>query len=253
MASIDAGGGDDDGGGDGERERYFCHRCASDVSNGPGPSSMAEPTCPACSGGHFEAPSPLPPPAFLTLWPGPSPPQIAYPINASFNDFLDDVDDLLRDGEGDDLYDVELLISMAIGDNRSGAPPSSMAAVVSLPGINSEELLASDSAHCAGCKDSFELGSSAKQLPCKHLYHAGCILPWLDLRDSCPVCRYELPTDDDDYERRARRATPATGQDSPSATVAPGSGGGEGQETPTVMRSTMGGPMTTFRAMGMAR
>lgn len=220
MASTYAGGGDDDD----ERERYFCHRCASDVSIGPGPSSTAEPTCPACSGGHFEAPSPLAPPAFLTLWPGPSPPQIAYPINA----FFDGVEDLLHDGEDYELYDVELLISMAIGDNWSGAPPASKAAVDSLPEIRiSEELLALDWAHCAVCKDSFELGSPAKQLPCKHLYHAGCILPWLDLRNSCPVCRYELPTDDDDYERRAGMATPAAMQDNPSATVAPVSGGGE--------------------------
>ncbi|PQQ02853.1 E3 ubiquitin-protein ligase RING1-like [Prunus yedoensis var. nudiflora] len=86
--------------------------------------------------------------------------------------------------------------------NRYGTPPASKSAVEGLPVVKiSKELLDSDSSQCAVCKDSFELGEEAKQMPCKHIYHSDCILPWLELHNSCPVCRYELPTDDTDYER----------------------------------------------------
>ncbi|XP_061348017.1 E3 ubiquitin-protein ligase RING1-like isoform X2 [Gastrolobium bilobum] len=103
----------------------------------------------------------------------------------------------------------ELIQQLAENDpNRRGTPPASKSAVEGLPDIPvTEELLASDSAsaQCAVCKDTFGLGENAKQMPCKHIYHADCILPWLEMHNSCPVCRYELPTDDNDYEQRASR------------------------------------------------
>ncbi|XP_022754369.1 E3 ubiquitin-protein ligase RING1-like isoform X1 [Durio zibethinus] len=47
---------------------------------------------------------------------------------------------------------------------------------------------------CAVCKDPLLLDSDAKQLPCRHLYHPDCILPWLSNHNSCPLCRSTLPT-----------------------------------------------------------
>lgn len=55
---------------------------------------------------------------------------------------------------------------------------------------------------CSICADEFELGDDAKKLPCRHFFHDGCILPWLGMHNSCPLCRFELPTLDVDYEMK---------------------------------------------------
>ncbi|KAE9614235.1 putative aminoacyltransferase, E1 ubiquitin-activating enzyme [Lupinus albus] len=100
----------------------------------------------------------------------------------------------------------QLIQHLAENDpNSYGPPPASKTAVEGLPDILvNDELLDSDLTQCAVCKDTFELNEIVKKLPCKHFYHSDCILPWLELHNSCPMCRYELPTDDPDYEQRAQ-------------------------------------------------
>eukprot|EP00250_Pteridium_aquilinum_P021423 c25119_g1_i1 orf=127-1377(+) len=96
--------------------------------------------------------------------------------------------------------------------NKYGTPPASKSAVEALPSISiSEEHMGTDLAQCAVCKEELELHSQAKQLPCKHMYHPDCIFPWLEQHSTCPVCRFELPTDDPDYER-TRTQGPGVGE-----------------------------------------
>ncbi|KAG6506469.1 E3 ubiquitin-protein ligase RDUF1-like [Zingiber officinale] len=76
-----------------------------------------------------------------------------------------------------------------------GHPPASKSAVESMPTVEIADLHVTLEFHCAVCKDPFELGAEALEMPCKHIYHQDCILPWLALRNSCPVCRHEMPTD----------------------------------------------------------
>ncbi|XP_062201033.1 E3 ubiquitin-protein ligase RING1-like [Phragmites australis] len=109
----------------------------------------------------------------------------------------------------------QLIEQLAENDpNRYGTPPAAKSALSALPDVVVTEAMvaAVEGTECAVCKEDLSPGELAKQMPCKHIYHADCIVPWLELHNSCPVCRFELPTDDPDYEgRKASNPQPAVG------------------------------------------
>ncbi|KAJ8759328.1 hypothetical protein K2173_006848 [Erythroxylum novogranatense] len=108
----------------------------------------------------------------------------------------------------------QLIQQLAENDpNRYGTPPASKSVIDGLPTVKITESLDLEMNQCAVCKDEFEKGVEAKQMPCKHIYHKDCLIPWLELHNSCPVCRYELPTDDADYESRRRASQGSRGGD----------------------------------------
>ncbi|XP_073036866.1 E3 ubiquitin-protein ligase SGR9, amyloplastic-like [Primulina eburnea] len=65
------------------------------------------------------------------------------------------------------------------------------AAVVALPSVE-----VSAGGECVICKDEIKEGREVCELPCGHYFHWMCILRWLRNKNTCPCCRYRLPTDD---------------------------------------------------------
>ncbi|KAK8919007.1 E3 ubiquitin-protein ligase RING1 [Platanthera zijinensis] len=82
-------------------------------------------------------------------------------------------------------------------------PPASKAAIESMPTVEISASHVGMDIHCAVCMEAFELGGEVREMPCKHIYHQDCIFPWLSLRNSCPVCRHQMPSD-----QRVRGASP---------------------------------------------
>ncbi|CAL5384704.1 unnamed protein product [Camellia sinensis] len=101
------------------------------------------------------------------------------------------------------------------GSGRRGAPQASKSAILALQTLKIESQ--QESMVCAICKDSVNVGEIAKKLPCEHGYHEDCILPWLGSRNSCPVCRFELETDDLEYEEERKKRGEGTGPSSSRA------------------------------------
>ncbi|KAG8387882.1 hypothetical protein BUALT_Bualt02G0068400 [Buddleja alternifolia] len=114
-------------------------------------------------------------------------------------------------------------------------PPASKSAVASLPTIQIQSSHVDSDSHCAVCTEAFALGSEAREMPCKHIYHSDCIFPWLNLHSSCPVCRHELPSDDLDGVNRPEAAVGLTIWRLPGGGFAVGRFvGGGGGEMPAV-------------------
>ncbi|KAG5404581.1 hypothetical protein IGI04_010700, partial [Brassica rapa subsp. trilocularis] len=82
----------------------------------------------------------------------------------------------------------ELFEQLSAGTTtRRGPPPAPRSSIDALPTIKiAQRHLRSSDSNCAVCKDEFELGAEAKQMPCNHIYHSDCIVPWLVQHNSCP-------------------------------------------------------------------
>lgn len=49
---------------------------------------------------------------------------------------------------------------------------------------------------CSVCLTDFEIGDEVIRHPhCSHIFHPSCIRNWLELHDSCPICRTPLRGD----------------------------------------------------------
>ena len=48
---------------------------------------------------------------------------------------------------------------------------------------------------CSVCWDDFKLDEEVKRLRCDHYFHEDCIIPWLELHNTCPICRKEQEDD----------------------------------------------------------
>lgn len=78
-------------------------------------------------------------------------------------------------------------------NDRLGPPPASRSSIDAMPTVKITQAHLHSDSHCPVCQERFELGSKAREMPCNHIYHSDCIVPWLVRHNSCPVCRVELP------------------------------------------------------------
>lgn len=100
---------------------------------------------------------------------------------------------ILRGGYWQDMQ-IEFTQLFGFGDRPP--PPASKDFIKSLE----TSTISEKGGQCPVCLKEWKEGEEYKKLPCKHIFHDPCIMPWLEKTNSCPMCRHELPTDDEDYE-----------------------------------------------------
>jgi E3 ubiquitin-protein ligase RNF115/126 len=81
-------------------------------------------------------------------------------------------------------------------------PPASRHAMKNLPTITvtKQDLQDECNRECCICFFEHSIDDKVVRLPCGHLFHHHCISEWLNKRCTCPICRWEMETDDKYYE-----------------------------------------------------
>ncbi|CAJ2676065.1 E3 ubiquitin protein ligase RIE1 [Trifolium pratense] len=72
-------------------------------------------------------------------------------------------------------------------DPRGG----SMVPIENSSGAN-ERVLSPEDAECCICISSYEDGAELHALPCNHHFHSTCIVKWLKMNATCPLCKYNI-------------------------------------------------------------
>lgn len=49
---------------------------------------------------------------------------------------------------------------------------------------------------CIICREDIKTNGTGSCIPCGHIYHAECLIPWLKHHQSCPICRTKSTIDD---------------------------------------------------------
>lgn len=96
-------------------------------------------------------------------------------------------------GSSDPSNLASSLVSSFLSTSHSHTSPASEKFVSSLPAIDIPP--DEKSSDCGICLNP--LPSVVRGLPCRHLFHAGCIVSWLKVKNSCPQCRREFPKEEE--------------------------------------------------------
>lgn len=104
---------------------------------------------------------------------------------------------------------LDTVITQLLGQlENTGPPPAEKEMISSLPTVAVSQEQAACRLECPVCREEYTANECVRQLPCQHYFHSDCIVPWLQLHDTCPVCRKSL--NGEDYSLHADSQSPVS-------------------------------------------
>lgn len=77
-------------------------------------------------------------------------------------------------------------------EKNNGGAGSMVPVETSSEYLGFERTLLPEDAECCICLSSYEDGTELHALPCNHHFHSTCIVKWLKMNATCPLCKYNI-------------------------------------------------------------
>lgn len=71
----------------------------------------------------------------------------------------------------------------------TGPPPLPKEKINEIPTVEICQEQVDKNLQCTVCMEDFKLSEPVRRLSCDHHFHNECIIPWLELHGTCPICR----------------------------------------------------------------
>ncbi|KAG2776592.1 hypothetical protein JG687_00009887 [Phytophthora cactorum] len=59
-------------------------------------------------------------------------------------------------------------------------------------GVSADIIVRKDARECVICQVEMSIGMKVTRMPCQHMFHTACLHEWLQIGNSCPICRVEI-------------------------------------------------------------
>ena len=97
-------------------------------------------------------------------------------------------------------------------NQHQGNPPASQTAIDKLKRFKMEDKYCKkneqnifEHPECSICLTEISNEQDTILLPCGHMFHDKCIVQWLKIHNTCPLCRYEIQSNDENYEKERNK------------------------------------------------
>eukprot|EP01041_Mallomonas_annulata_P005206 gene5206-10421_t len=162
--------------------RYFCHSCRRIFAMSTAPIGMH---CPYCQS------------SFLEEFGGRGSSRInARDLRLGLSDEqarrLNNAATLLQILEAQLREELSNLQNAFMEAEARKSQPLTRAMLDNLKSTNLNVDMLCDQPSCPICSEDYVLGEVVTKLPCTHVFHRTCVLPWLEMKRTCPICRFEL-------------------------------------------------------------
>ncbi len=111
-------------------------------------------------------------------------------------------DDSLNDSPNDENNNYSDDMDLNDSYDLSDRDPIRDEIILSFPISKIKDIskLTDEKKRCLICLDNYKIGDDSIILPCIHIFHAECIKKWMKKKNSCPICKTKISSDNNDSD-----------------------------------------------------